>query len=101
MLFLYWEQGKQLRISIFLSCVVDIAFFHNTRWGFIQCENYAGLSRVGEEALARSCAKVNLHDWDKDVGDCANGSQGQQLLQSSVQQVKHLKIEKSCSIIIS
>jgi len=70
-------------------------------WGFIQCENYAGLSRIGEEALARSCAKVNLHDWDKDVKDCANGFQGQQLLQSSVEQVKHLGIEKSCSIFIN
>ncbi|KAA1093858.1 hypothetical protein PGT21_000887 [Puccinia graminis f. sp. tritici] len=70
-------------------------------WGFIQCENYAGLSRVGEEALAKSCAKVNLHDWDQDVKDCANGSQGRQLLYSSVQLSKHLRIQKSCSIFIN
>lgn len=70
-------------------------------WGFIQCENYAGLSRVGEEMLAQSCARVNQHDWDHDVKSCADGPEGRQLLKSSVQQVKRLGIQKSCSILIN
>ncbi|KAI9621968.1 hypothetical protein H4Q26_015405 [Puccinia striiformis f. sp. tritici PST-130] len=67
-------------------------------WGFIQCENYAGLARVGDEELAKSCARVNGHDWDSDVKDCTTGSQGRQLLESSIEHAKQLRIRRSCSI---
>ncbi|KNE98498.1 hypothetical protein PSTG_08237 [Puccinia striiformis f. sp. tritici PST-78] len=70
-------------------------------WGFIQCENYAGLARVGDEELAKSCARVNGHDWDSDVKDCTTGSQGRQLLESSIEHAKQLRIRRSCSIFIN
>ncbi|POW18126.1 hypothetical protein PSHT_06201 [Puccinia striiformis] len=68
-------------------------------WGFIQCENYAGLARVGDEELAKSCARVNGHDWDSDVKDCTTGSQGRQLLESSIEHAKQLRIRRNHKLI--
>ncbi|KAG0150026.1 hypothetical protein CROQUDRAFT_38946 [Cronartium quercuum f. sp. fusiforme G11] len=69
-------------------------------WSFIQCQNYAGLPRVGDEDLARSCAKLNGHGW-KEVRKCVEGAQGRTLLRSSVLEARDLHVLKSCSIYLN
>ncbi|KAH9811247.1 secreted protein [Melampsora americana] len=69
-------------------------------WSFIQCQNYAGLARVGDEDLARSCAKLNGHDWDE-IQSCVEGNEGLELLHASVREALVLPVLKSCSIYIN
>lgn len=69
------------------------------RWSFIQCQNYAGLARVGDDDLARSCAKLNGHDWDE-VKSCVEGPEGRKLLRLATLLAHDFDVQKSCSIYI-
>ena len=41
-------------------------------WPFIQCQGYGDLKNIGNEDLAKECAKVVGVDWDP-VNTCING----------------------------
>ncbi|KAI8460229.1 hypothetical protein BY996DRAFT_4574965 [Phakopsora pachyrhizi] len=70
-------------------------------WSFVQCQNYAGLGRLGDDILARSCSKLNRNDYDRDVRPCVEGELGEKLLRASIKRTKNLQIVKSCSILIN
>ncbi|SCZ91716.1 BZ3500_MvSof-1268-A1-R1_Chr5-1g07626 [Microbotryum saponariae] len=71
-----------------------------TWWNFVQCQNYNGLPRIGTDRLAQSCASVVGKTWSGDVEECANSSEGTQLLRDSFKATKALQLVKSCSIVI-
>ncbi|SCV72341.1 BQ2448_3878 [Microbotryum intermedium] len=71
-----------------------------TWWNFVQCQNYNGLSRIGTERLAQSCASVVGKEWSGAVEECANSFEGVDLLRESVRATKALELGKSCSIVI-
>ncbi|KDE03454.1 hypothetical protein MVLG_06065 [Microbotryum lychnidis-dioicae p1A1 Lamole] len=71
-----------------------------TWWNFVQCQNYNGLSRIGTDRLAQTCASVVGKRWSGNVEHCAISSEGRQLLRDSVQVTKTLQLVKSCSIVI-
>ncbi|GAC97375.1 hypothetical protein PHSY_004960 [Pseudozyma hubeiensis SY62] len=70
-------------------------------WNFLQCQNYAGLSKIGDEGLAQRCLRVvDGPSWDKDgIAKCAHGKQGKKLLQHSVKASKKADLAKSCTIV--
>lgn len=69
-------------------------------WNFIQCQNYAGLSRVGDEDQARRCLNlVGGPRWEQDgIASCVHSSKGRKLLKRSVTASKHSNISLSCTI---
>ncbi|SPO41718.1 uncharacterized protein PSFLO_07200 [Pseudozyma flocculosa] len=71
-------------------------------WNFIQCQNYAGLARIGSEALAKRCLDlIDGPDWHRDgIERCVNGKLGRRLLRDSVARSKHDGVTTSCTILI-
>lgn len=69
-------------------------------WNFIQCQNFAGLSKIGDEGLAQRCLKlVEGPSWDKNgIAKCVHGKHGRKLLQQSVKASKKDDLVKSCTI---
>jgi len=69
-------------------------------WNFLQCQNYAGLSKIGDEGLAQRCLRlVNGPSWDKDgIAKCVHGKQGRKLLQHSVKASRRSNLTTSCTI---
>ncbi|SJX66585.1 uncharacterized protein SRS1_16807 [Sporisorium reilianum f. sp. reilianum] len=70
-------------------------------WNFLQCQNYAGLSRIGDESLAQRCLRVvDGPSWDKDgIQKCVEGNKGRKLLQKSIQASKRLSLGTSCTVL--
>lgn len=69
-------------------------------WNFIQCQNYAGLSKVGNEEQARKCLDlVKGPRWKEDgIEACIHEAQGRKLLRRSVIASQHSNISRSCTI---
>ncbi len=69
-------------------------------WNFLQCQNFAGLSKIGDEALAQRCLRVvDGPSWDKDgIAKCVHGKHGRKLLQNSVKASKQAQMGTSCTI---
>jgi len=58
-------------------------------WEFVQCQNYEGSEKIGNDEIARKCATVAGFDWDtSQAGGCAGldgkGTEGVKLLKGSV-----------------
>ncbi|KAJ1036120.1 hypothetical protein NDA18_000263 [Ustilago nuda] len=70
-------------------------------WNFLQCQNYAGVSKIGDEELAQRCLRlVNGPEWHKDgIAKCVHGKQGRKLLQNSIKASKHSNLTRSCTIL--
>lgn len=70
-------------------------------WNFLQCQNYAGLSKIGDEGLAQRCLRVvDGPSWQKDgIAKCVHGKQGKKLLQHSLRASKKADLAKSCTIV--
>ena len=70
-------------------------------WNLLQCQNYAGTSKIGDEGLAQRCLKVvDGPSWDKDgISKCAHGKQGRKLLQQSVKASKQNDLVTSCTVV--
>lgn len=69
-------------------------------WNFIQCQNYAGLSKIGDEDQARKCLNlVGGPRWEQDgIAACVHSSQGRKLLKRSVTASHNSNISLSCTI---
>lgn len=63
-------------------------------WNFLQCQDYAGIGKIGDEALAKQCLNVvGGPRWEEDgIKKCVQGSLGKKLLQESVKESKKEKI---------
>ncbi|SPC68168.1 probable conserved hypothetcial protein [Ustilago sp. UG-2017b] len=70
-------------------------------WNFLQCQNFAGVSKIGDEELAQRCLRVvNGPEWHKDgIAKCVHGKQGRKLLQNSIKASKHSNLTRSCTIV--
>ncbi|KAJ1018592.1 hypothetical protein NDA16_004874 [Ustilago loliicola] len=70
-------------------------------WNFLQCQNYAGLSKIGDEELAQRCLRVvDGPAWEKDgIAKCVHGKQGRKLLQNSIKASKHSNLTTSCTVV--
>lgn len=70
-------------------------------WNFLQCQNFAGLSKVGNEDLAQRCLRVvDGPSWDKDgIAKCVHGKRGRKLLQRSIKASKQANLVTSCTIL--
>lgn len=70
-------------------------------WNFLQCQNFAGLSKIGDEELAQRCLRVvDGPAWEKDgIAKCVHGKQGRKLLQNSIKASKHSNLTTSCTIV--
>jgi hypothetical protein len=70
-------------------------------WDFVQCENYNGLKRIGEESLAKQCIQAigGVPHWESDgVEDCAIGERGRVLLKDSIDRVEEHGITNSATL---
>ena len=64
-----------------------------TWWNFVQCMRWSP-SRIGDDSLARDCAKLVKVNWDDGpYQDCVDGKQGARLLRESVKQSKAMGIK--------
>uniref|UniRef100_V5EX73 Uncharacterized protein n=1 Tax=Kalmanozyma brasiliensis (strain GHG001) TaxID=1365824 RepID=V5EX73_KALBG len=70
-------------------------------WNFLQCQNYAGTSKIGNEDLAQRCLRlVDGPSWDKDgIAKCVHGKRGRKLLQHSIKASKAANLGTSCTIV--
>ncbi|SAM86512.1 probable conserved hypothetcial protein [Ustilago bromivora] len=70
-------------------------------WNFLQCQNFAGVSKIGDEELAQRCLRVvDGPEWHKDgIAKCVHGKQGRKLLQNSIKASKHSNLTRSCTIV--
>ncbi|KAI3486749.1 hypothetical protein L1887_49699 [Cichorium endivia] len=70
-------------------------------WNFLQCQNYAGLAKIGDEDLAQRCLRlIDGPAWQKDgIADCVHGKHGRKLLQHSVKASKRASLGTSCTIV--
>ncbi|GAA5963559.1 hypothetical protein JCM3765_004321 [Sporobolomyces pararoseus] len=73
-------------------------------WNFVQCMNYGKRDKIGEDSVAKSCAKVVGREWTRELEACSNNSsdsEGARLFRKSVEASRKLKIEKSCTIVLN
>ncbi|KAJ7095374.1 hypothetical protein B0H15DRAFT_921502 [Mycena belliarum] len=82
------------------------ARYSNRWWEFVRCQNSRGGFQVGLPAVALQCAETVGIDWERSgLGDCAGldgkGSEGINLLRSSLISGKALEIKKSCTVLIN
>ncbi|QRV87776.1 gamma interferon inducible lysosomal thiol reductase GILT protein [Ceratobasidium sp. AG-Ba] len=71
-------------------------------WPFLRCLNYQGRSHIGDENMAKKCARIVGLDWDQSgIGACVGGDEGKRLLHESVEYSKHEHIRTSCTMIIN
>ncbi|SPO31926.1 probable conserved hypothetcial protein [Ustilago trichophora] len=70
-------------------------------WNFLQCQNFAGISKIGQEDLAQRCLRVvDGPSWDKDgIAKCVHGNQGRHLLRHSIKASKQRDLVTSCTIV--
>lgn len=70
-------------------------------WNFLQCQNFAGTSKIGNEDLAQRCLRVvDGPSWDKDgIAKCVHGKRGRKLLQQSIKASKAANLGTSCTIV--
>ncbi|GAA6064488.1 hypothetical protein JCM10212_002608 [Sporobolomyces blumeae] len=73
-------------------------------WNFVQCMNYGKRDKIGDVSTAKQCAKVVGREWTRELEECSSDSRsslGTKLFHESVDKVRKLKVEKSCSILLN